>query len=202
MDEDDLAEFLAGLDEEGEFRPLELHSGRLLNQLSHAQIEAAGNLLSKAARSLSGGDTERAEKLIDRAAQMPYDPREEASPGVMAASVLVTIIISDQFEESEPGDLAWLDVVLGAHPDLDATGRAEVASVVHGFVLQDRVYSVTPAEARRIRKHFGDAPLNADLGDGPDSTTEQRRDIIRSLVTAAAALSDAYDAVNRHIPRD
>ena len=74
MDADALAEFLAA---EGGFGPLQRRSGRLLNEVSHAQITGAENLLTKAARSLSGGDAERAERLIDRAAQMPYDPREE-----------------------------------------------------------------------------------------------------------------------------
>ena len=80
---------------------------------------------------------------------------------------MVYRILTDQFEASEPGDMTWLDVVLAVHPHLDPTGRADVASVVHGFVLQEAFFDVTPAEARRIRGAFGGAPLNADLGDGP-----------------------------------
>ena len=34
-----------------------------------------------------------------------------------------------------------------------------------------------------------------ELGDGPNSTLEQRHDIIRSLVMAALALSDTYAAI-------
>ncbi|MGB7981414.1 MAG: hypothetical protein WCF36_11555 [Candidatus Nanopelagicales bacterium] len=191
MDADALAEFLAA---EGGFGPLQRRSGRLLNEVSHAQITGAENLLKKAARSLSGGDAERAERLIDRAAQMPYDPREEGSPGIRGATMLVYSILTDHFEASEPGDMTWLDVVLAVHPHLDPTGRADIASVVHGFVLQEAFFDVTPAEARRIRGAFGDAPLNADLGDGPQATVERRRAIIRSLTTAAAALADAYAA--------
>jgi hypothetical protein len=194
MEDDALAEVLALLGPEGEFGELQRRSGRLLNTMSNAQVRAAENLLTKAARSLSAGDIARAERLIDRAAQMPYDAREEDSPGVRGASMLVRGIISDRFEHSEPDDMAWLDVVLAVHPHLDPLGRAEVASVVHGFVLQEAIFTVTQAEARRIRRHFGDAPLDADLGDGPEATVEQRRAIIRSLTTAAAALSDAFAA--------
>jgi hypothetical protein len=194
VDDDALDELLASLGPEGEFGELQRRSGRLLNQMSHAQLTAAENLLTKAARSLSAGDPERAERLIDRAAQMPYDPREEESPGVRGATMLVYRIISDRFETSEPDDMAWLDVVLAVHPHLDPIGRAEVASVVHGFVLQEAFFDVPPAEARRIRRAFGDAPLNAELGDGPDATLEQRRAIIRSLTAAAAALAAAYAA--------
>lgn len=167
-------------------------SGRLLNQISSAQIDGAGNLLRKAARHLAAGDTNRGEQLIQRTAQMPYDPREEGSPGVRAARMLVYLAITDQFEASPPNDMAWLDATLDVYPQLDPTGRADVASVVHGFVLQSALFTVTPAEKRRIQQAFGDAPLEADLGDLPNATAEQRHEIIRSLIMTANALSDAY----------
>ena len=198
VDDDALPEFLASLAAEGAFGPLQGRSGRLLNEMSTAQIRAAENLLTKAARSLSAGDEARAERLIERAAQMPYDPREEGSPGVRGATMLVYNTICNQFEDSEPDDSAWLDVVLAVHPHLDLTGQADVASVVHGFVLQEAFFTVIPAEARRIRRAFGEAPLNADLGDGPDTSVEQRRTIIRSLTTAAATLADAYAAATNN----
>ena len=176
----------------GEFGALASRSGRLLNEVSHAQIIGAQNLLTKATHSVSAGDAQRAEQLIDRAAQMPYDPREEGTPGVRAASVLVYSLIVDQFDASEPDDMTWLDVILAVHPHLDPTGQAEVASVVHGFVLQSAFFTVTPAESRQIQQSFGDAPLEPHRGDEPDTTVEQRRRIIRSLVMATSALADAY----------
>jgi len=78
--------------------------------------------------------------------------------------------------------------------NLTGPGKAELASVVHGFVLQEAFYSVSPGEKRRIRQAFGDAPLEADLGDGPDVTVERRRDIIHSLVAAALAMREGYSA--------
>jgi hypothetical protein len=69
-----------------------------------------------------------------------------------------------------------------------------VASVIHGFVLQGAFFDVSAVEKRRIREAFGDAPLEAELGDGPNSTLEQRQDIIRSLIMAAMALINAYAA--------
>lgn len=173
-------------------------SGRMLNARFSAQIAGAENLLTKAIRALGAGDTERAEALIQRAARMPYDEREQDSPGVRAASVLVYSLICDRFEDSDPDDLAWLDVVLQVHPGLDPLGQAEVASLVHGFVLQRAIFTLTAMERRRIRQAFGDAPLEADLGDGRDSTVEQRAGIIRSLTLTAAALSEAYTATATH----
>jgi hypothetical protein len=178
----------------GDFGALARRSGRMLNPLGHAQISGAGNLLKKAIRALSTGDAQRAEQLILRAAQMPYDDREEGAPGVRAASMLVYLLITDQFEASEEDDMTWLDVVLAVHRGLDPTGRADVASVVHGFVLQPAFFAVSLAEKRRIRRAFGDAPLEPELGDSPSSTGEQRQDIIKSLVVAAVALGEAYAA--------
>ena len=166
----------------------------MLNALGHAQITGAGNLLKGAIRALTTGDAQRAEQLILRAAQMPYDDREEGSPGVRAASMLVYRLITDQLEASEEDDMTWLDVVLAMHPGLDPTGRADVASVVHGFVLQPALFAVSPAEKRRIHQAFSGAPLEAELGDSPNSTVEQRQDIIKSLVVAAVALGEAYAA--------
>jgi hypothetical protein len=175
-----------------EFGAMARQSGRMLNERFNAQITGAENLLTKAIRALASGDAERAEALIQRAAQMPYDERERDSAGVRAASVLVYGLIDEQLEASDHDDTAWLDVVLEVHPGLDPLGQAEVASLVHGFVLQGAIFSLTATEKRRIRRAFGDAPLEAELGDGPNATVEQRRAIIRSLTMAAAALQDAY----------
>ena len=146
-------------------------SGRMLNARFSAQIAGAENLLTRAISALGARDADRAEALIQRAARMPYDESEQDSPGVRAASVLVYSLISDRFEASEADDLAWLDVVLQVHPALDPLGQAEVASLVHGFVLQGAIFTVTATEKRRIRQAFGDAPLEADLGDGPDAAS-------------------------------
>ncbi|MGB9373786.1 MAG: hypothetical protein WCA82_06470 [Jiangellales bacterium] len=174
-----------------EFGAMALQSGRMLNARFEAQLTGAQNLLTKAIRALASGDADRAEALMQRAARMPYDEREQDAPGVRAASVLVHSVIVDHFEHSED-DTGWLDVVLDVHPGLDPLGQAEVASLVHGFVLQGAVFALTATERRRIQHAFGGAPLEAELGDGPDASVEQRRDIIASLTLAAAALRDAY----------
>lgn len=182
-----------------EFVDLALQSGRLLGEISLAQMDAAENLLWKAQQALEAGDPQRAERLIERAARMPYDPGEEGSPGVRAASMLVYEAINDAFEVAKRDDMAWLEVPLAVHPDLDPTGQAYVASVVHGYVLQEPYFTISATEKRRIRAAVGDAPLEPDLGDGPDSTIEQRRDIIRSLVLAARALEDGYAAADKEL---
>jgi hypothetical protein len=192
-----LSRFDPGYGMREEFAAMTRQSGRLLNARSHAQIIGAENLLTKAIRALASGDMEQAEQLVQRAAQIPYDAREEGSPGVRAASMVVYRRISDQFEANQDDDTTWIDVALRVHSGLDPLGQAEVASVVHGFVLQEALFTVSPAEKQRIQQAFGGAPLEAELGDAPDATVEQRQAIIRSLVMAAAALEDAYAAIPR-----
>jgi len=76
-----LSEFDPAYGKRPEFGELARRSGRTLNERSHAQIMGAENLLTKAMVSMSTGHADRAEKLIRRAADLPYDPHEEGSPG-------------------------------------------------------------------------------------------------------------------------
>lgn len=147
------------------------------------------NLLDKALRRQGDGEDEPADRLIRRAAAMPWDTRMEGSPAVRGASQLLHELLSDWFEESDVDDLWWLEVATSAHDRLPrGPGRDEIASIVHGFVLQAGVYDTTKSEQRRIRAAFGDAPLEADLGDRPDQTPAGRESIIRSLLAAIRAL--------------
>jgi hypothetical protein len=190
----DLFEFDPAHGRRPEFGELARRSGRMLNELGLAQITGAENLLAKATASAASGNVERAEQLIQRAAAMPYDQREEGSPGIRGAEMLVFSLVTDQLEASDEEDPGWLDVAVEVYAHLDGPGKAELASVMHGFVLQGDIYNVTTAEGRRIRQVFGHAPLEADLGDGPALTVEERREIIRSLIAAAVALRGGYAA--------
>jgi hypothetical protein len=169
-------------------------SGQRLNEISSAQVEGAENLLMKAMASLSAGQTDRAEKLIQRVAAMPYDPREEETPGIRAALMLVYDLVVDEFEDSEVGDTAWLDVALAVHEQVDGAGKAHLASTLNGLVLQRTMFTLDSEEKRRIRNAVGDAPMEADLGEGPDATVAHRRDVITSLVRTTMALEAAYVA--------
>lgn len=175
-----------------EFGELAREDGRTLNARSDAQITGAENLLTKAVAATASGDVDRAERLIRRAADMPYDPREECSPGILGGSVLINRLISDRFEGSHVDDAGWLDVALEVHARVDGPGKAELASEIHDFARIDPTAGPTVAERRRIQEAVGDAPLDPDLGDGPELTVEGRCDILRSLVATALALEQGY----------
>lgn len=176
-----------------EFGELARDAGRVLNQRLFAQLDGAMNLLTKAASRLDSGETEQADRLIARAAAMPYDARDEGSPGVRSAAQIAYNLVSDQLEMSAEDDSGWLTVTIDVHAHLDGPGRVHLESVVHGFVLQDRLFTLSPAETRLIRKTFGHAPLEADLGDEPDTTAAERAVVIGSLIESARALRSAYD---------
>jgi hypothetical protein len=171
-------------------------SGHTLNEINNAQVTGAENLLLKAMAGFAAGDTERAGKLIHRVASMPYDPREEESPGIRAALMLVYDLVSDEFEDSDYGDTAWLDVALEVYGRVDGAGKSHLASTLNGFVLQPAQFTLDRDEKRRIREVVGDAPMEADLGEGPDATVAHRRGVITSLLRTTMALESAYVAAS------
>lgn len=169
-----------------EFRELIRDEGRRLNDREFALFEGATNLLSKALDRREVGAEDQADRLIARAAAMPYDARMEASPGVRAAEQLVYDMIADWLEESPEDDMSWLMACVDAHTRLDAAGAAYLASALRG------VLDTSPGEQRLIRATFGEASLDVDLGDGPEVTAEARERIIRSLLTSYDALWEEY----------
>jgi hypothetical protein len=182
-----------------EFRELTRESGRMRNEAFRTQQTGAENLLTKAMVSLESGDTDRAEKLIGRVAAMPYDEREEESPGVAAALMLVYNLVAQEFEDAQMGDTRWLEAALEIHAAADGAGKSHLASTINGFVLQDGIYTLNRDAKRRIREVVGDAPLEADVGEGPATTAEHRREvIITSLVRTALALDATYSARFAH----
>ena len=65
------------------FGDVEAISGRTLQRFSVASQQAAENLLSKARRALDDADTNRANRLVDRAVQLPFDEHEGAAPAAL-----------------------------------------------------------------------------------------------------------------------
>lgn len=178
-----------------EFARLTMSSGQQSNEQFNAQTDGATNLLLRAMKHLAAGDEAKAEPFIRRVAAMPWDEWQEMNPGVHAATMLVYNEVSDELEESNAGDTTWLDVALDVLAEVDGYGKADLASTLHGFVLQSDLFDLSRAETRRIKQAVGDAPLEADLGDGPDATADHRYVVIDSLVRTALALIDAYEAV-------
>ena len=152
------------------------------------------NLLTKAIARLDAGESEQADRLVARAAMLPYDPRELGSPGVRGAAQIVYDLVSDQFEVSADDDSRWLTAAVEVYSSVIGPARLNLESVMHSFLLQDDLFALSRVEQRLIRKTFGHAPMEAELGDGPEATPAERAVVIVSLLGSARALRTAYAA--------
>lgn len=162
-------------------------SGAIRNAQFHTAMVGADNLLDKAARALREGDEQRATRLIDRAAAMEWDDREERFPGVAAAEMLLFTLVTDVLEDSDEDEHQWLDAAL----DVMATGG------VGAELLADALYAIgegsldyydlTPVEHRRLLAGTGTRPLDPDHGMVETTPAVDRAALIRGFVETANA---------------
>lgn len=110
-------------------------SGRLLNDLGNAQMEAADNLVEKAARAIEAGDEEKADRFIQRACTFPYDERELLHPGPWAAHMLLHGEVTDAFFHSHADDEGWLDAAFELAADASIGEQVGVARELIGTAL-------------------------------------------------------------------
>lgn len=160
-------------------------SGQQLNAEYAAKLTGAQNLLQKAFVA-AATDLEKADRLIERAAAMPYDEREESFPGVQGAVQMLYEAITDDMEDADEDDHEWLGAALAAHEMTTGPGKAEVASILNGMVLQTAFFALPEVEKRRITKAVGSAPLHVEHLE-PDATVTARAEVIRSVLAALAA---------------
>ncbi len=171
---------------DGKDRPLDagvIAGNRGLQEVSRGLGEAADNLLRKALRAIEAGDEERARRLVDRACRLPWDEHEECYPAPWSAQMMLYTSVGDALEEAGEGESDWLDAALEILPELSEVGREHLATTLFGFVRQDAVFHLAPAEQKRIRAATGIRPI--DLDDLPEETPHEE------LVAMTRALLDA-----------
>lgn len=166
-----------------------------LAPLSQAARDAAENLLNKAIDKLEIGDSERAERLISRAAAIPFDEHEEIWPGPMMADQMLFGMLSDFVEDwadaqGYPEDyesVEWLhEDIAGIVNDLDAREGAALRDTVETMVADAGVLRIDPLEARgllAVVKNLPD-PAGADRGLDllPEADAVRREEVIRLYV--------------------
>lgn len=192
----DLGEFDPAYGLRPEFGELARQAGRARNARSSAQVERAENLLRKAARRIEAGDADAAERFLTRAAAIPWDDNDEWSPCIHGASMLLYTPIADAQENSPMDDSGWLDRSLDVLARIDGRGRSELASILHGFVIQRDLFDLTTDEISRIRAVAGDAPLEAEHGDVEEISVEAKVEIVRSIVLAVLEIERAYEGLS------
>jgi hypothetical protein len=160
-------------------------SGRLLNDLGNAQMEAADNLVEKAARAIEAGDEEKADRFIQRACAFPYDERELLHPGPWAAHMLLHGEVTDAFFHSHADDEGWLDAAFELAGTTIGLGREDLADILYSLSVQAEFYELTPRESRRIRKTLGKRSMDSDFGLAADASIGEQVAVARELIGTA-----------------
>lgn len=166
-------------------------SGLVLQPFSIAGQQSARNLLTKARRALDGGDLDRATRLVDRAARLPYDQHEQAPPVAIVASLELFSEVVDALEVADPDDSRWLDAALAVLADSERESvRCELGQVL-AAIEQD--YTPNPSESAKIRLAVAGIPERPELRDLRLAPAELG-DQVLAILAACRAYRTALDA--------
>lgn len=177
-----------------------------LAPLSHAARDGAENLLNKAIDSLVSGDSGRADRLISRAAAIPFDEHEKIWPGPMMADQMLFGFLSDIAEDSADAQehpeeydmVVWLhDDIARAADKLDAHERAVLRDVVDTIVSDASIIGVHPQEARGLaavaKTLPGPDPTARGLYLPRETRADRREEVIRLHLSAFVKVLEAID---------
>ena len=118
--------------------------------------DAAANLVAKVGQALVDGDDDRARRLAERAAAMPYDTREEVWPGVVVAAQEIFNTITDLVEEWPANDAEWVSILERVAQESDLA-RLEMRHVAAVLAHTTTLIEIRPVEQRRLARLAGGA---------------------------------------------
>ena len=184
----DLAQAFA-VDTTGALGRTTFSATRDLAPFSQGAAAAADNLVSKALDALANGDRDRADRLLVRAACLPYDEHEEGFPGLDALTLGLFCLVTDECDACEADDDAWLRAAFTALPELDDVGSRALLDVLR---VVDKDYGLPARESARIRRAL---PRNLTAPDdvAATATTEELAAIMRSIAQACLAYTQAAE---------
>lgn len=181
-----------------------------LQQFSVAGRVAATNLLRKAVRRLASGEDEGARRLVERAADLPFDECERVWPGLLVAEQQLFDLLARQADlEADYYDRRWLDEEYDEYVydewEVPPVSVVQVALHVlresgpdHAAVLRPLLidlatgpdmYGMSPREAGRLLAYAEAVPAGARVRDRPE---DAGRDLRVSLVDACVELIDTF----------
>lgn len=158
-------------------------SDRTLQPFSISGWMGAENLLTKARRAIDAGDLDRARKLVDRAARLPYDDHEQAAPAALAAHMELFNVVTDALEEAYADDSRWLDAALAVLTTADEPARYDMRDVLAAI---DQDYALNPPESSRLRSAIAPIPHRAALKDLDLTETALGDEVISILIACEA----------------
>lgn len=196
-----IAEISDALGERTPYGTVQLAPTAPLAPFSQAAMDAADNLLGKAITRLRRGDREAAERLITRAAEIPFDDHERSWPGVSMAALQVYRVLADQSEmiayyhdfEDEPPfeiDIAIRSIKL----DLSAVEGAALRYSIDEILTASDYHGIDRHQQKCIRDVQALLPPGQyDRDLGPDASPKQRVEMIAAGCRVAALMLDAFE---------
>lgn len=200
-----LAEVRDALGERTPFGTVQMAPTAPLAPFSQAAMTAADNLLVKAVSRLRRGDRVAADKLIARAAEIPFDDHERWWPGLNMATVQVYSVLADQSELIADHHDFEDDIVVEAPFEIDVVVRSITRdlSAVEGAALHYAIDEILTASDyhgidRHQQKRISTVQAMLPQGEydrdlGPDASPRQRVELIAAACRVAALMLDSID---------
>lgn len=174
-----------------------------LAPFSQAAMRAAENLLVKAVDRMRSGEQDAAERLMGRAAELPFDDHEGVWPGPTIAAQLLFDVIADQselsadFEYDEEGNQPPFEVYLAMRSikgQLTPVEGEALRAVVQGVLTTAGEYGIDRLQEQRMREVLDLLPRGDSQRDLPsDATRQQRLDAIGAACRVSVLLLDVFD---------
>jgi len=181
---------------EGPLTHARVVSGTLHQEESAALLEAAGNLLTKAAARLAGQDEAAARKLTERALRLPFDAFEEVHPVASWAELEMSARLAEEVELAAEGDSRWLgraERLLSELSEVSEVSGAAGAVVRGGLhdVLSE--FPLSRTEEQRVHQLIDGQPFGHEPLSGFDDDAELTEAML-AVLRAMNRQSELYAA--------
>ncbi|GAA1709510.1 MULTISPECIES: hypothetical protein [Dietzia] len=173
-----------------------------LGPFSQAAMQAAENLLVKALDRMGSGEQDAAERLMGRAAEIPFDDHEGVWPGPEVAADLLYNLIADhsellaEFEFDDEGNEPPIEVHLGIREIKGRLSPGEgeaLREVMREILTVAGEYGIDRHQVGRLREVLELLPRGEYHRELPgDATTQQRLDSIAAACRVSALLLETF----------
>jgi hypothetical protein len=180
---------------EGPLTHARVISGSLHQEESAALLEAAGNLLTKAATRLAGGDETAARKLAERALHLPFDDFEEVHPASWWLELEMSSRLTEEVELAAEGDSRWLVRVETLLGELSGTAASVVRGGLHDVLSE---FPLPRDEESRVHRLIDDEPF----GREPLSEVEDAAKLTEATLAVLRALNRQSDLYAQDLHTD
>ena len=174
-----------------------------LAPFSQAAMRAAENLLVKAVDRMRSGEQTAADRLMGRAAEIPFDDHEGVWPGPTIAAQLLFDVLADHseliadFEYDDEGNEPPLEVHLAMRSikgQLTPVEGEALRAVVQGVLTTAGEYGIDRLQEQRMRDVLDLLPRGNYHRDLPaDASTQQRLEAIAAACRVSVLLLDVFD---------